>query len=349
MEEEGGGRRGQRAESTYSRWQKDEGIPIYRGSYIESLYTAELKPWVRVGQMGAFVNLAEQEQDDGYILEIASGGQTEPMKHLFEAGIFVVTGRGATTFWQEGGKKQTVEWQRGSVFSPPLNCYYQHFNLDGQQPARIYVVTNAPMIINLFRSADFVFNADYKFTDRYGGEDNYFSDSGKSIHEQLWKTNFVPDIRTFTLRDNPHRGVGNVRMGFLLANNQMAAHCSDFPPGGYKAGHHHGVGAHVIILNGTGYSLLWFEGEKQRRKVEWQDGTVLSPKDREFHQHFNTGPTRARYLAFRLGDLDTQRTGDDRRPFQIDYEDEDPSIYEEYAAECAKHGAKVEIPKPNYR
>ena len=149
MEEDGAGRRGQRTESTYKQWQKGEGIPIYTGSYIESLYTAELKPWARVGQNGAFVNLADQEADDGYIVEIAPGGQTEPLKHLFEAGIFVVNGRGATTFWQEGGHKQTVEWQRGSVFSPPLNCSYQHFNLDGQQPARLFAVTAAPMILNI--------------------------------------------------------------------------------------------------------------------------------------------------------------------------------------------------------
>lgn len=335
-------------ESTYKRWQQGEGIPINTGSSVSNLYTLDLAPWGRTGQRGAFVNLADQEQDDSYVLEIAPGGQTEIQHHLFEAGIFVLEGRGATTFWQPGGPKRTLEWQRGSVFSPPLNSYYQHYNLDGQRPARIFAVTNAPMIMNLFRSSDFVFDEGHVFADRFAGEDDYFSDAGRALNEQLWKTNFVPDIRTFTLRDNPHRGVGNIRMGFLLANNQMAAHCSDFPPGNYKAGHRHGVGAHVIILNGTGYSLLWFEGEKERRKVDWQDGSVLSPKDGEYHQHFNTGPTRARYLAFRLGALDTRRTEEGRTPEQIEYVEEDPAIYEQYVAECAKHGAKVEIPRPAY-
>ncbi|MPZ15894.1 MAG: ethanolamine ammonia lyase-activating protein [Chloroflexi bacterium] len=338
-----------RRESVYKSWQKGEGIPIYTGSYLTDLYTANVTPWARIGQRGAFVNLADQEQDDAYILEIAPGQQTERIHHLFEAGIFVLSGRGATTFWQEGGSRQTVEWQRGSFFSPPLNCYYQHYNLDGQQPTRIFVVTNAPMIMNLFRSSDFVFDDRYVFADRYGGEDSYFSDAGHAIHEQLWKTNFVPDIRSFTLRDNPGRGVGNIRMGFLLANNQMAAHCSDFPPGKYKMGHRHGVGAHVIVLNGLGYSLLWFEGETERRKAYWKDGSVLSPKEGEYHQHFNTGPTPARYLAFRLGSLDTQRSQEDRRPQQIDYTDEDPAIYEDYVAECERHGAKVDIPQPAYR
>ncbi len=74
-----------------------------------------------------------------------------------------MAGRGATTLWQAGSdRKQTVEWQRGSVFSPPLNCFYQHFNLDGQSPARLFSVTHCPTVINsigeVLNSVDFVFN-----------------------------------------------------------------------------------------------------------------------------------------------------------------------------------------------
>lgn len=333
----------------YQKWQEGEGIPRYTGSYCESLYTAEVKPWARVGQNGAFVNLAEQEADDGWIIEVAPRGQTEVLHHLFEMGIFVLDGRGATTFWQPGKPKQTVEWQRGSVFSPPLNCYYQHFNLDGNRPARIFAVTNAPMVINIYRSAGYVFSSNYVFADRYAGEEGYFGERGEQVEEQLWKTNFIPDLRAFTLKENPGRGVGNLRMGFHIANNQMAAHCSDFPPGIYKKGHRHGVGAHVILLEGQGYSLLWFQGQ-ERRKVDWKDGSVLSPKDRQYHQHFNTGPTPARYLAFRLGALDPRRAfAEDGRPEQIEYEDEDPAIYDRYAAECARHGAQLVLARPQYR
>ena len=55
-----------------------------------------------------------------------------------------------------------------SVFSPPLNCYYQHFNLDGQSPARLFSVTHCPTVINsigeVLSSTDFVFNNSYVFT-----------------------------------------------------------------------------------------------------------------------------------------------------------------------------------------
>ena len=354
MESEGRPRQRRRravaSATPYRQWQQGEGILSHTGSYLESLYDAEVRPWSRLGQNSAFVNLADQEADDGWLIEIAPGGQTEPIHHMFEAGVFVVDGRGATSFWQSGKRRQTVEWQRGSIFSPPLNCWYQHFNLDGQRPARLFAVTNAPMVMNLYRNPSFVFGCDYVFDDRYAGEDDYFSAPGEQLEEQLWKTNLIPDIRSFTLRDRPGRGFGNQRMGFLLANNQMAAHCSDFPPGTYKAGHRHGVGAHVIVLGGQGYSLLWFDGEA-RRRVDWKDGSVLSPKEGEFHQHFNTGPTAARYLAFRLGALDPRRLAGEEggAPDQIDYEDEDPSTYETYAAECARHGAPVALPRPAYR
>src|SRR5437870_10202999 len=127
---------GPRLPSPFAQWQEHEGIPIHRGSWVPDLATVELKPWARVGQPGAFIMLADQEEDAGIVIEIAPGGQTEPQHHLFEMVTYVVDGRGATTFWQEDGKKQTVEWQRGSIFAPPLNCYYQHFNLDGTMPAR---------------------------------------------------------------------------------------------------------------------------------------------------------------------------------------------------------------------
>jgi quercetin dioxygenase-like cupin family protein len=336
-----------RRQSPYRQWQKGEGLPVYEGSYVGDLYHLDVRPWPRMGQKGAFVNLAAQEQDDAYVLEIAPGGQTEVQHHLFEATVLVLEGRGATTFWQPGSGKQTLEWQRGSVFSPPLNCYYQHFNGDGQKPARLFAVTIAPMMMNLMRNTDFIFNDTYVFRDRFDASDDYFSDAGHrdTTREREWVTNFIPDIRAFRLDENDPRGLGSLRLGFTFSGNQMVAHSSQWPPGTYLKGHRHGVGAHVLILDGQGYSLLWFEGEA-RRKVDWQDGSVLSPKENEYHQHFNSGPTPVRYFAFRLGAADTHRVP--QAPDQIESEHEDPAIYELYERECATNGVKVTLPRPAY-
>lgn len=352
-------RRRTRPESDYRIWVRSEGVPLYTGSYVSDLHTIEVADWPRTGQRGAIVSLADQEEDDGHVLEIAPRGKTEVLHHLYECTTYVLHGRGATAIWQKGMPKQTVEWQRGSLFSPPLNCYYQHFNLDGQQPARLYSVTNAPMLMRIFRNPAFIFGDEFIFSDRYAAQDNYFTDPGTHEGIRRWRTNFVPDLRAFKLDDYKERGAGGTNMHFKLANNQMECHVSQFPPGTYKMAHRHGVGAHVLILDGVGYSLLWFQGQ-ERTKVDWKDGTVLSPRHMEYHQHFNTGPTPATYLALRLGalsrsgiveregDLATTAISEREGGLQIDYADEDPAIYDLFVSECAKHGAEVRLPRPQY-
>jgi mannose-6-phosphate isomerase-like protein (cupin superfamily) len=349
-----------RSESPYETWAKGEGVPIYKGSYVSDLYTCDVADWPRIGQKGAIVSLADQEEDDGHVIEIAPGGKTEVLHHLFESTTFVLEGRGATTIWQRGMEKQTVEWQRGTLFSPPVNCHYQHFNLDGQKRVRFYSVTNTPMLMRIFRNPDFIFGDDFVFGDRYAAQDNYFTDPGERLGTRNWRTNFVPDLRQFKLDDYKERGAGGTNMHFHLANNQMECHVSQFPPGTYKMAHKHGVGAHVLILNGIGYSLLHFAGQ-ERVKVDWKDGSVLSPRTLEYHQHFNTGPTSASYLALRLGalsrsgivqrateDLSTTAISEREGGLQVAYEDEDPEVYDLFVRECSRNGAEVKLPRPQH-
>ena len=330
--------------SPYREWQESEGIPIYRGSYVTDLSAIELAPWARVGQLGAFVNLADQEQDDGLVIAIAPTGSTEVLHHMCEAVVFVLEGRGATTFWQEGTAKESVEWKRGSVFAPPLNCYYQHFNGDGQAPARLLTITNAPMVLNMFRHPEVLFEDTFVFRQRYEGGGAFFSAPDERLEGYTWKTNFVPDIRTHALVPRSYRGFGNKSAAFEMSDNSMAVSVTEFPPGSYKKMHRHGAGAHVIILSGQGYSLLSFEGEEPRR-VDWADGSMLSPQAGEFHQHFNTSSTPARYMKVRLSALDPEYWHGEA-PEQVDYEAQSPWVYDMYAEECAKNGVEVQQSRP---
>lgn len=339
-----------RNEPYYERWVKEEGIPIHKGYYIEDLRKVELAPWKRKGGLGAFINLEGSEgANDGYIAEIPPGGSLKPQRHIFEEFIFVLSGRGATTIWTEKTKKQTFEWQEGSLFSPPLNAWHQHFNGSGDRPAHYIAMTLAPPVLNLYRSHDFVFNNPYVFMDRYNGEEDYFSAKGKSGPGRIWESNFIPDCRSIKLLDWKERGAGGTNIEFEIANNSAAAHISEFPVGTYKKAHQHGPGAHVILLNGVGYSLMWPEGHPWV-KVDWHEGSLFVPPDQWFHQHFNTGPTPARYLALRRGG----RLGGQHRDratsvkeggAQIEYEDEDPEIRKLFKAELAKHGAPWKMQK----
>ncbi|MBM2810489.1 MAG: Gentisate 1,2-dioxygenase [Chloroflexi bacterium] len=339
-------------ETPYQKWVKEQGLPVYTGAYVEDLHAVELAPWSTTGQKAAIVNLAEQEKNDGWLIEIEPGGQTDVMHHICESAVYVVDGRGATTIWQHGSdKKQTVEWQTASLFAPPLNCHYQHFNLDGRRPARLFSATTMPLLVNIFKNADFVFDCPSVFAERYDGADDFFTDPGRRVGERLWQTNFVPDTRAFKLEGDA-RGRGSTNMAFLMADNAMRMHISEFPIGTYKKAHRHTAGAELIILGGVGYSLLWNPGE-ERTQVEWREGSVFSPRNGEYHQHFNTGPVPARYLAIytnmvientkalRGADVSEREGG-----WQIEYEDEDPAIYALFEDECRKHDAVVTQPKP---
>ncbi|MCH7656305.1 MAG: ethanolamine ammonia lyase-activating protein, partial [Chloroflexi bacterium] len=129
------------------------------------------------------------------------------------------------------------------------------------------------------------------------------------------------------------------------------SHISEFPIGTYKKAHQHGPGAHLLILSGEGFSVLWQEGEEYR-KANWsKGGMVIVPSDDCWHQHFNTGRTRARYLALRQGNMGLSAPTNNSlavRPnqavwegggAQIEYEDEDPRIHEMFEADLARTGA----------
>jgi hypothetical protein len=76
-----------------------------------------------------------------------------------------------------------------------------------------------------------------------------------------------------------------------------------------------------------------------------------------YHQHFNTGPTPARYLALRLGghpeyQTKRQQTAEywsERRVDQIEYDEEDPAIRAEYEAEIARYGLKLQLEEDSFR
>jgi quercetin dioxygenase-like cupin family protein len=338
---------------TYSDYQQREGIPVLGGFAIDDLKTVEVKPWARRGGLGTFVNLeGTQGVNDAYICEIPPGGKLNPQHQLFEETVYVVAGNGSTTVWYDEQNKASFEWKAGSMFSLPLNAWHQHFNGRGDRPARFMAVTNAPVVMNLFHNLRFVFETPYAFTDRWVAD--HFSDgtmwANRRGTRHVWETNFVPDTHGIELYSLPGRGAGGRNIQFELAHNTMAAHISEFPVGTYKKGHRHGPGAHVIILTGKGYSLLWPEGE-ERRKVDWHPGSMVVPPNNWFHQHFNSGAEPARYLALRWGsqrydmggaiknsenttDVDINQGG-----AQIEYPNEDPAIHQLFEAELAKSGA----------
>ncbi|MBV9119612.1 MAG: cupin domain-containing protein [Chloroflexi bacterium] len=335
----------------YQEFLQKEGLPVYRGFAIEDVGTLELGPWARRGGRGAYIDLDGNGQtNNGYVAEIPPGGSLAPGRQMYEEMLYVLEGNGATTVWYDNDRQQSFEWKKGSLFSIPLNALHQHHNGSGRGPARLLGVTSAPTVINLFHNLDFIFNCDFAFRDRFGGEDNYFDGQGKRYQKRILETNFVPDTYGIELHAWKERGAGGRNVMFELAHNTMAAHISEFPVGTYKKAHRHGPGAHVLILTGKGYSLLWPQGGAITQ-ADWKPGSIVVPPNAWFHQHFNSGAEPARYLALRWGsqrydtggvftsdtalvDVDVTQGG-----AQIEYPNEDPAVHERFENYLREAGA----------
>ena len=344
----------------YDTWVKSEGVPVVEDLGVD-LHAVETHPWARYDPHGAVVHLKGRgDFVSVFVQELLPGAKSASQRHLYEEVVFVLSGHGSTSVEAHDGRKHTFEWGKNSLFALPLNARYQHFNGSGREPARLACVTNLPLLLNLFHDESFVFDNPYHFSER-AGEARYFSGEGDFIPvrpgRHMWETNFVPDLAAFELKHWEQRGAGSSNMKFILADGTMHAHSSEMSVGTYKKAHRHGPDFHVFAVTGHGYSLLWYDGDEDFMRVDWRHGVVFAPPDMMYHQHYNTSPQPARYLAVALGSLRYPFTTEKRNLFsgvdvdvrdggcQIEYADQDPRIHEIYLAELAEHGVESKMSK----
>lgn len=343
----------------YDEWTRAEGVPVIEDFGVD-LLAVETAHWPRLDAGAAFVHLKGRGDFISVtVVDLAPGGSTAPQRHLYEEVVYVLAGRGATTVESpDGSLRHTFEWGPKAMFALPLNLRYRHFNLDGSAPARLACTTNLPMVMKAFRNEAFVFDNPAEFPERYG-EERYFAGQGTFLPvrpgRHMWETNFVPDLSSFELRGWEARGAGGSNIMFVLADGTMHAHVSEMPVGTYKKGHRHGADFHIFAVTGEGYSLLWYEGDEDFKRVDWRHGVVYAPPDAMFHQHFNVSAEPARYLAVAFGGLRYPFSEDKVLTFQgmdvslrrggrqIEYVDEDPRIRRFYEEELASRGIEARM------
>jgi uncharacterized RmlC-like cupin family protein len=342
----------------YLDWLKNEAIPVIEDFGVH-LPDVQTRLWARYGVGGAAVHLKGRgDFVSMFVLDLAPGAASEPQRHLYEEVIHVLSGRGSTTIEAGDGRTHSFEWGPRSLFAIPLNTRYRHFNGSGSENARLAVTTNLPAVLNMFHNEAFVFDNPFRFGDRLG-QQKYFAGEGDFIPvrpgQHMWESNFVPDLAAIDLKGWDERGKGSKNIMFILADGTMHAHISEMQPGSYKKAHRHGADFHVMCVTGHGYSLLWYEGEKDFRQVRWRHGTVFAPPDRMFHQHFNTSDKPSRYLATAFGSLRYPFTEAKRRALmgrgdgqgavavsvklggdQIEFEDQSPRIEGLYREELGR-------------
>jgi mannose-6-phosphate isomerase-like protein (cupin superfamily) len=365
-------------ETSYEEWIKQEGIPVVETYGVEDVSELPRSPWARTGGKGAFIQLRGMEGFTGmYVGEIPPGGALNPEKHLYEELIYVLQGAGSTEVWSGKNEKAKLhfEWQQGSLFAVPLNCWHRLHN-GSREPVLLLSVTSAPMMMDLLHDENFIFGCDYVFDQRFDGRTDYFVTANKREERGgfvSWETNFIADARSALVDPSEAKGSGVRITSFDMGGSTLVGHIAEWPVGRYHKAHFHQGGAILLILRSEGYTLMWpqetgerpYQTKRQSQivKVDWREGSVVSPPTGWFHQHFNTGSEKARQLAFRysgqsgkylLGigkalNREGVRTNTRAGGTLLEYEDEDPQIRRDYEGTLKNTGVAMEMPPLAYR
>ena len=339
----------------YVQWVDSLGLPIYRGYYIPNLKTLPLGRWDARDCDVAFLQLAGQGGvSEARVTEIAPGQTLPPVRFALDEIVYVVDGRGLSTVWTGDHPKVTFEWQKRSMFLLPRNHWYQLSNVQGTQPVRLLHCNYLPTAMTTIPDADYFFSDPYEDSARLYKADGSFYAQAQSISRAgtrygTWSGNFFPDLLAWDrLNTSGNRGAGGHRVSFHLPESPITCHMSIFPSKTYKKAHRHGPGFVIVIPGGEGYSVMWLEG-REKVFVPWHEGSVFVPPDRWFHQHFNVGPTPARYLALHPPELLSGLfEGRVPREDQIEYTVEDSIIRERFAGELGKRGLTSLMPEQCY-
>jgi len=369
----------QKIATPFERWMAQEGVPIIRGYGVEDVRELARSAWRRTGGKAAFIDLHGMEGLTGmYVGEIPPGAALHPERHLHEEVTCILEGSGATEVWlpNREAEKQTFEWQKGSLFAPPLNCWHRMHN-GGREPVVYLAVTSAPLVFDLFRDEKFIFDSDHFFPSRYLPRPDYFKSEERFLSEMegdtgmVWVTNLISDVRGATIDPVKKKGAGVKITCFEMSGNALVGHLAEWPVGRYHKAHHHGGGAVLLIWRSRGYTLMWpqeagvqpfAQGREDRVvRVDWKEGAVFSPPTGWFHQHFNTGSEAALQLAIRWGsqryDVGFSKamrgtgvyTSYREGGTLIEYEDEDPRIRTDFELELRQDDLKSSMPAVAYR
>ena len=347
----------------YKEWAEGEGIPIH-DDFGHDLLALETGPWARYGARGCFAHtLGRGDFMSNYVLEVEPTRQTHPVRHLYEAFFYVLTGYGSTTVWLPDGSGRTFEWGPKSLFAIPLNCRYQIMNGSGVEPARLSCTTDAPLLLNLFHNADFVFDSDAAFPDRSGGAERFAGEGRHSVYNRGLGQGAErvgnelrprPDPLQALLVRGPRQGLAERQLRSRRRHHARARLTDARRPLQESAPARRGHARPCRRRRGLHAALV--RGRLRVPALPWRHGFMYSPPFWMFHQHFNTGPTPARYLACSLGSR--------RYPFlalrrksaegcgavsvsqggrQIEYEDQDPRVHRMFLDAMGESGVASQM------
>ncbi len=265
-----------RPKTPYDLFMETEGVPVYRDIGVSKVQNLPLQPWPRLGGRGSYIQLHGTEGKWGcYVVEVPGAGALNVEKHLYEEIYLVVEGRGSTEVWLEGDNKRHVfEWQKGSLFSIPVNAMHRIVNASSA-PALLLAGTTAPNLMNLIDNVDAIFNCPYQFRDRFSGADDFYKykddiepDPVRGL--AMRRTNFIPDIVNCDLPLDNRRSPGWRRVEPFMTGNSFYLWIGQHENGHYSKAHAHTSAAVLICIKGKGYTYTWPENLGHHAVEGWQ-------------------------------------------------------------------------------
>jgi oxalate decarboxylase/phosphoglucose isomerase-like protein (cupin superfamily) len=354
-----------RLKFTHDFWMDSLGLPVHTGYYIPDLRSLELSRWEERGCDAAFIQLEGQQGiTETRVSEVPARAVLPPVRLAFDEVVYVAAGRGATTVWSSTGDRKSFEWGENSMFLLPRHHFHQFSNTHGSLPARLLHYNYFPLLLSASPDPEAFISTNrgdagepLKAVDL---EQLYAEPSTRTTseadvvwkrRERVWVGSFFPDMSAWDkLNVNQRRGAGGRSVAMEFPGSEISCHMSVFPPRTYKKAHRHGPGRAIVIPAGEGYSVMWEEG-KEKVVAPWKPGSLITPPNKWFHQHFNVGQNPARYLAFHPPmqfDGHAEKI-EDRAKDQIEYVNEDPAVRERFEAELGRRGMESELPEAAYQ
>jgi len=371
-----------RPPSAWEQFQKEEGIPVYKGVGMYDSRELPREDWERVGGRGTYIQLFGTNNQTGmFVVEVPARGALTPQKHLYEERYIVLEGSGTTEVWKEGSTKRTAfEWRPWSLFSIPLNAWFRIAN-GTSSPALLLGANTAPLAINTYQSRGFIFDNPFSFDERYDASEDYWKPRNQiEAHpvtgRALLKTNLFPNVASCPLPLDNHRAAGYRRVEPKMAGNTLLrGFIAEYPSGRYSKAHAHAGGAVLVCLKGKGYSFTW--PREQGGLTPWRAGKTDLVKMQEyraggmvsaapgpanwFHQHFAISKEPFRVFNFTgvSGQSNRGNEGGElvRKATLIDtteggstipYHLEDPFVRGYYRSRLEEEGAELTMPPALY-
>ncbi len=230
---------------------------------------------------------------------IAPGGEKKGHRHLDEATFYIVSGHGWSELRQaDDAPDQRVEWKAGDVVTIPANAWHKHHNADPHGPARQLAFKNTRLLRKLFHSRDFVYANDFRFTDRYADEPDYWTARGEGNHGKV-KVNYIPNVAGEPVEPDPDAGEKVGVRRFSMGGHRVLDHLLfEIGVGGHVREHLPFAEEAMLILRGHGRTVLRAEDGRQAT-VSWGPGDLLAPPLHVRRQHIQEGDEPVRYLLVR--------------------------------------------------